>query len=328
MDRNSYLRTNFIPMSHATLGYVPATTVSSSHQNQSTKNNTIQNITFDNGMMTIRVPITQFQQLNQMQQSSVLSFVNNKSTVSRPIVNTVSSIKDSSNFNIATSLSASSSSSSIPSQANWESGGVIIVDNTYLLKTGQNCQAIFLGLNPTSGKYELFYGKRDLQDLTPVNTCLRECTEETANLFRFSEGMFDESFKVTSHNNKHQAYVIRVEPPKLGIQSKLFFHNIAQLKSNKAPYCWNEISNITRINIEEAIITGILRHYRGDFQMFDVYGNPITIFSRDAEFISDALRKKLNLRAPVHQLKFVSSYNSSFHGGANSFLNGTKYYTL
>jgi hypothetical protein len=307
MDRNHYLRTNFLPLSSASLGYVPAQTT---HHQSSYPSQSHQNVMFGNGMMTVRVPRQQYPTpqptITISQQDLAMLFLSDEPK----------------------SHSVSASSSYHTPIPQWESGGAIIVDNDYHIKSGGKCQAIFLGLNHRTGKYELFYGKRDPADTSSNETSLRECTEETSNMFRFTNYMFDNSFSVKSPNQKHHAYVVRVQAPKHGIQSKIFFQNLSLLKSRHTPYQWRELSGMTRINIEEAINSGILNHPNGDFSMFDVYGNPITIFSRDAEFIRDALKRKLNLTSPVHQLKFVASYDSKYHGGKDSFLNGTSYYTV
>ena len=52
-----------------------------------------------------------------------------------------------------------------------------------------------LCLNPKNDKYELFYGKRDQADSSPSETSLRECTEESANFFRFSKYMFERTLE-------------------------------------------------------------------------------------------------------------------------------------
>jgi hypothetical protein len=132
-----------------------------------------------------------------------------------------------------------------------------------------------------------------------------------------------------SSNKKHRAYVIRVKPFKYGIQSKIFNKNLGILKSSGAPHSWMELSRLTRIGITEAISSGILGHPNGsDFRMFDFYGNPITIFCRDAEFIRDAIKTKMNVFSPVHTLRFISSYDDKFNGNKKMFLNTTSCYMV
>jgi hypothetical protein len=216
---------------------------------------------------------------------------------------------------------------STASAVTWDSAGTIVIEDKYHDSRGATHQAIFLGLNPSSSKYELFYGKRDASDSSPIETAQRECSEETSNLFRFSSGIFDETHCVVSPNKKHQAYVIRVQPFKHGIQSKIFYQNYYILKTAGAPYSWTELVGITRISIKEAISSGILNHpNKSDFTMFDVYGNPITIFCRDAEFIRDAIKAKMNVFSPVHTLRFIKSYDDKFNGNMNRFLNTTSCY--
>ena len=216
-----------------------------------------------------------------------------------------------------------------PVAASWDSAGVIVIDNEYHDKSGSSYQCIFVGLNSKSGKHELFYGKRAPHDAFPIETARRECSEETSNMFRFSSSVFTEKFSVESPNKKHHAYVVRVQPPKHGIQSTIFYQNLITLKTARAPHDWVEMSDLTRIGIKEAISSGLLTHpNRSDFSMFDVYGNSITIFSRDAEFIRDAVKAKMNVFAPVNKLHFISSYDNKFDGNNNRFLNTTGCYTV
>jgi hypothetical protein len=211
----------------------------------------------------------------------------------------------------------------------WDSAGIIVIEDKYHDMNGFTYQAIFLGLNPNSGKYELFYGKRDASDSSPVETATRECSKETANLFRFSQKVFEKSNCVFSHNKKHRAYVIKVQTLKHGIKSKIFNRNLSILRSSRAPHCWSEMSALTRISIKNAILSGILEHTNGDdFSMFDVYDNPITIFCRDAQFIRDAIKAKINVYSPVHTLRFIKFYDDKFNRNKNIYLNGTSSYIV
>ena len=212
---------------------------------------------------------------------------------------------------------------SVPS---WESSGVIIIDNNYHSRDGTVFQTIFLGLNAKSGRYELFYGKRDPGDHSPVDTAIREGGEETSNMFRFTTTDFDESFSVQTFDRRHKAYVIRVQSS-CGIQSKVFNYNQTKLYAARAPGTWTELERITRISIKEAVSSGLLTNPDGaEFMLFDVYGFPAKICSRDAKFIKEALLAKMNICAPVHNLRFISSYDDKYCGNRNRFLNTTSYY--
>jgi hypothetical protein len=309
MDLNHYLRTNFLPKSYNFVGFTPTQTV---HKNPHTQSNTYQNVMIGGGMMTVRVPNTPTQPVYHQHVQPVhhQSVQPVHHQTAQPVHQPAQPVQH----------------PPVTNNANWASGGVIIVENEYHFQNGTKCQAIFLGLNPSSGKYELFYGKRDSTDSDPSETALRECVEESSNMFRLRKSMFDNSFCVKSPNQKHCAYVIRVNAPTHGIQSKVFHQNQAILLANGAHHSWTEVSNITRININEAIKQGILTHTKGDFAMYDVYNNWITIFSRDAEFIADALRRKFNLLAPIHHLTFIPSYDARINGGRNKFLNNTSFY--
>lgn len=208
-----------------------------------------------------------------------------------------------------------------------DSAGIIIIEDKYHDKHGASYQTILLGHNSKTNQYELFYGKRDATDASSMETAQRECSEETSNMFRFSSGVISKSQCVYSPNKKHLAYVVRVQPPPHGIKCNIFRQNYAVLKLRKAPHSWTELTAITRIGIKEALSSGILEHPTGrHFSMFDVYGNSITIFSRDAEFIRDALKSKMNLSSPIYPLRFIKSYDDKFDGNRNQFLNGTSCY--
>jgi len=228
--------------------------------------------------------------------------------------------------NLIGSSSAPSKVVQVPTQTHWSSAGTIIVDDSYKRRNGKICQAIFLGLNSKTGKHELFYGKRNPTDACESHTALRETQEEGSNMFSFSFRVYDDNYRVSSLNGKHHAYVVRVKAPKGGIQSSVFAQNQMVLKSHRAPYEWTELSSITRIDISDAISAGILTHTHGDITVPDVYGNIVRIFSRDAEFISAALRANMNSRGQVHQLKFISSWDDTKATGQMMFLNGTSSY--
>jgi hypothetical protein len=209
-----------------------------------------------------------------------------------------------------------------------DSAGIIIIEDKYYDKIQRvSYQTILLGHNSKTNQYELFYGKRDATDASSMETAQRECSEETSNMFRFSSGVISDTYSVCSPNKKHRAYVVRVQPPPHGIKSEVFRQNHAVLKLRRAPHSWTELSAINRICVKEAISSGILEHPTGrHFSMFDVYGNSITIFSRDAEFIRDALKSKMNLNSPIYPLRFIKSYDDKFDGNRNQFLNGTSCY--
>ena len=207
------------------------------------------------------------------------------------------------------------------------SAGIIIIEDKFYDKHGASYQTILLGYNARSNQYELFYGKRDATDASSMKTAQRECSEETSNMFRFSSGVISRSQCVYSPNKKHHAFVVRVQPPPHGIKRRVFKQNHAILKLGRAPRCWTELAGITRIGIKEAISSGILDSPAGrQFSMFDVYGDAITIFCRDADFIRDAIKSKLNLSSPIYPLRFIKTYDDKFDGNRNRFLNGTSCY--
>ena len=222
--------------------------------------------------------------------------------------------------------SSSNKISQTPIQQNhWRSCGTIIIDDSYNRRNGRTCQAIFLGLNPNTGMFELFYGKRDMSDISEESTAIRETREESCNMFVFSPDVYNNKYKVTSSDSQHHAYVVRVNAHR-GINSSVFDTNQQILKMNSAPYEWTELSSITRIDITDAINFNILSHTKGDFRMVDVYGNSIVIFSRDAEFIATALRQSMHVRGDVNQLSYISSWNDARAGGTKMYLNGTSCY--
>jgi len=325
-----------------------------------------QNVCIGGGMMTQKIPITtqSNSSTNTHRTNSLLSSysalppvpvinhsssVASKPSVSVPVINHSSSVSSSvsvpvipfsmlhgipiyqqkSSFVPPVNLVGHSSSSKIvqvPVQKQWASSGTIIIEDAYNRRNGKTCQAIFLGLNPNTGMYELFYGKKDFTDVSESETALRETREESSNMFRFSAHIYNEKYKISSSNNMHHAFIVRVSAPRGGIQSSIFAKNRQVLKANHAPWEWQELSHITRIDISDVIDTGILSHSGGDFTTYDVYGNLITIFSRDAEFISLALRASMHMRGHVNQLSFVSSWDDRKAGGKMMFLNGTSCY--
>jgi len=204
---------------------------------------------------------------------------------------------------------------------NYKSAGTIIIEQGYNRRNGKTCDAIFLGFNNNRKMYELFYGKRDTYENNELTTARRETKEESSNMFRLSENMYNIRYSVNT-DDKHYAFVIRVNAPKGGIQSNVFRKNQKQLYQNNAPHEWLELTDITRIDIGEAIQQGILHHMTGNFTMNDVYGNRCVIFARDAEFIADALRNRMHQRGTVNQLSFVKSWNDP----NKPYLNGTSVY--
>ena len=214
----------------------------------------------------------------------------------------------------------------LPIQRDWRSCGTIVIDDSYRRRNGKTGQAIFLGLNPCTGMWELFHGKRDRHDASEEATAARETREETGNMFVFSHRVYADNCKVSSRNAHHHAFVVRVCAPRGGLHRSVFAKNRAILKKNNAPGKWRELTDMTRIDITDAINANILAHTVGEFKMCDVYGNPITIFSRDAEFIASALRKGMHASANVHQLSFIGSWDDSRASGHKMFLNGTSCY--
>jgi hypothetical protein len=320
MDRqtyNNYLIKNFLPKRYPTADYNNSQTYQP-QQTQPTQSYTYQNVMIGGGMMTVKVPV-QYPNLTPVQIPVQTPF--SPTPVQVRIHVPTSTIQPISTTNTNTSTH--------------QSAGVIIIDDEYrindpYLPPNSKRQTILLGLNPRSGKYELFYGKKDPNDSVPIETAHRECTEETSNLFRFDMNLFSNSYCVKSPNQKHYAFVIRVRQPQGGIQSKYFYSNLLTMQYNgTVPHQWTEMTGITRISIVDAIKSLILSHQNGsDFTMFDVYNKRITICARDAEFIRDALKNKYNLFAPIYQLKDVQKYDSRYFGGKNVFLNGTHYYTV
>jgi len=204
---------------------------------------------------------------------------------------------------------------------NYKSAGTIVIEQGYNRHNGKTCDAIFLGFNNNRKMYELFYGKRDTYENNELTTARRETKEESSNMFRLSENMYNIRYSVNT-DDKHYAFVIRVKAPKGGIQSNVFRKNQKQLYQNNAPHEWLELTDITRIDIGEAIQQGILHHLTGNFTMNDVYGRKCVIFARDAEFIADALRNSMHQRGTVNQLSLVKSW----HDPNKSYLNGTSVY--
>ena len=211
----------------------------------------------------------------------------------------------------------------------WDSAGVIVIDDKFHNSQGAIFQTIFLFFDHKNDVWRLAYGSRDKSDKTSVSTAQRNCLENMSNLFRFGSKSFDDAKCVVSPDNRQKAYIIRVTEPKHGIHSKIFYTNSSIVRSTKAPDSWTQVSAITRIGIKEAIVSGILTHpNKSNFQMFDVYGNSITIFWRDADFIRDAIKAKLNVYSPVHTLRLITSYDDKFNGNKNCFLNKTSCYMV
>lgn len=319
MDRqayNTYLIKNFLPKKYPNTQNNSPQPIQTQQPTQS-QAYTYQNVMIGNGMMTVKVPVQ-----------------NSLTQVQIPVQTPFSPVPIQVRIHVPNSTHHNVSMPNTTTSTH-KSAGVIIIDDEYHINNSHlppnsKRQTIFLGLNPRTGKYELFYGKKDSNDLDPIETAYRECMEETSNLFRFDKSLYNDSFCVRSPNQQHHAYVIRIRQPTGGIQSKYFYSNQHNMGRNSSvPYPWIEMSKITRIAIIDAIKQLILSHPNGsDFTMYDVYNNLITICARDAEFIRDALKNKFNLFAPIYQLKDVQTYDCRYFGGRDYFLNGTNYYTV
>lgn len=354
MAYQSHLRTNFIPFRPDTI-IQTNTNGFSSYANQPNTGHVFQNVCIGGGMMTQKVAISptqsitrstqlaqqqqQQQQLAQQQhqqqlaqQQQLLAQQQQQQLVQQHQQQLAQQRKQLSQQHqlirlVGGSISAPIIHSSVKN--NWKSSGTIIIEQAYNNRTnGKICQAIFLGYNSNRGSYELFYGKRAGSDNVESDTARRETREESSNMFKLSSRVYNDKYKVSSSNGHHHAYVVSVNAPSGGIQSSVFYKNQKIIKANCAPHEWRELSQITRIDINEAINYGILNlsGSKGDFTMVNVYGNLITIFSRDAEFISAALKSNMHTRANVHQLSCISSWDDSRNGSRSMFLNGTTVY--
>lgn len=324
MDNQHYLRTKYLPFRPDAFASSNSQTNQPSVQPQPKSGQVVghiyQNVCIGGGMMTQKIPITS----NLPVQLNLTPVVH----IASPVVINRQSLPQSTNFISPVNLIGSTGKVvQQPVQSKkWSSSGTIIIEDSYNRRNGKTCQAIFLGKNPYTNMYELFYGKRDNGDTSEESTAIRETKEESSNMFVFTPDMYDSRYSVSSTNSLHCAFVIRVKAPRGGIQSTVFARNQQVLKSNNAPCEWTELSDLTRIDISEAINWGLLTHTKGNFTMPDVYGNPIVIFSRDAEFIGEALRQNMHSRGNVNQLTFVSSWDDRRVGGNKMYLNGTSCY--
>jgi hypothetical protein len=333
MNQQHYLRTKYLPKhpNSIPIGQTNNTQTQTQSQTGHVIGHVFQNVCIGGGMMTKKVPIMSNQTTPSLiigsQSSHFVSPVN--LIGSNHMVQPVIIGSQSSHFVSPVNLIGGSVGKIAQTpiyQNQWRSCGTIIIDDSYNRRNGKTCQAIFLGLNSNTGMYELFYGKRDRTDITEESTALRETREESGNMFVFTRDVYNDKYRVSSTDSQHHAYVVRVNAPRGGIQSSVFTTNQQILKRNNAPYEWTELSDITRIDITDAINFNILSHISGDFRMIDVYGKSIVIFSRDAEFIASALRQSLNVRGDVNQLSYVSSWNDARAGGTKMYLNGTSCY--
>ncbi len=366
MNNQHYLRTKYLPKHPNSIPIGQTNTTQSQPQNQPQTGQVIghifQNVCIGGGMMTKKVPIisnqpspsviigSQSSQFvspvavisnNHVTQPVIIGSNYRPSSHSGSFVSPVNLIGSnhlvqpviigthSGSFVSPVNLIGGSSSKIVqtPIQQNqWCSCGTIIIDDSYNRRNGRTCQAIFLGLNPNTGMFELFYGKRDRSDISEESTAIRETREESCNMFVFSPDVYNNKYKVSSSDSQHHAYVVRVNAPRGGINNSVFSTNQQILKMNRAPYEWTELSSITRIDITDAINFNILSHTKGDFRMIDVDGNSIVIFSRDAEFIANALRQSMHVRGDVNQLSFINSWDDARAGGTKLYLDGTMCY--
>ncbi len=336
MAYQHYLRTKYIPFSPAPIAQTNTSTyqVPQPAITGQVVGHVYQNVSIGGGMMTQKIPVTSQSQVFVSPVPIIRAAHTPQASggfVSPvPIIRAAHTPQASGGFvspvNLIGGHAAPAKVYQAPQQAHWSSAGTIVIDEKYNRRDGKSCQAIFLGLNSKTGMFELFYGKRNPSDRNESYTAMRETHEETSGMFDFSSGVYNDKYRVSSASGKHHAYVVRVSAPKGGIQSSVFAKNQKTLKSNRAPYEWTELSLITRIDISDAINSGILSHSKGDFVMPDVYGNYVKIFSRDAEFISAALRASMNTRGHVHQLSFIGSWDDTRAGGSQMFLNGISRY--
>ena len=207
----------------------------------------------------------------------------------------------------------------VPSPIHWNGAGAIIIDTHYHRPSGKKCNSIFLFKNASTGIYELPYGKRDKTDTCSKKTAKRELEEESCNLFHFNETMFDDRYKVESSHGTQHAYIIKIFSSS-GIFSKYFHTNRTLLQRSKAPYDCLEMSDITRIDIDDAICSGILICISTpqEFRLKDVYGNSITIHSRDSRFIAKVIHENILEIVPEHRVKCIESL-----GQTKKYLNNT-----
>jgi hypothetical protein len=211
----------------------------------------------------------------------------------------------------------------------WKSTGLIIIDTHYFNRvTRAMCQTVLLYFNKHTGGWELPYGKESRIDTCPADTARRETVEETNNMFHFKADVCSDSTKVT-FNNKDIAYVVRVEGPRGGLQTKFFEENARVLHANHAPGDFREMSDITRVSIDDLICADLLSLSSSkppNFSVTDVYGKHITITGFHARFIRDAINADLHSSAPIHKLRLVESWDDSRASNTRPFLNGTKSY--
>ena len=211
----------------------------------------------------------------------------------------------------------------------WKSTGLIIIDTHYFNRvTRDMCQTVLLYFNKHTGGWELPYGKESRIDTCPADTARRETVEETNNMFHFKADVCSDSTKVT-FNNKDIAYVVRVVGPGGGLQTKFFEENARVLHANHAPGDFREMSDITRVSIDDLICADLLSLSSSkppNFSVTDVYGKHITITGFHARFIRDAINANLHSSAPIHKLRLVESWDDSRASNTRPFLNGTKSY--
>lgn len=234
-------------------------------------------------------------------------------------------------FNPAHQLPASSSSEAEPlssrTAGELEYAGILLVDNEFR-SNGNSYQTIILGKNVVTDKYELFYGSTYSTIALSTQVAINGINEKSANMFRLKNTALNSTFSIKSFDNKRIVYLIRVQPPKFGIQTSVFNKNKFVLETNEAPVDWFQTTEITRIGIKEAISSGLLLHTDGDFEMFDVDGNPITIIEHDVKIIQEAVKNKMNVIAPIHQLKYIGYYSNKYDEGDKPYLNTTGCYMI
>ncbi len=317
-----------IPMNPDALGYGRQPNTNSNQSSSNKQSHNYQNVVIGNGMMTVRVNTPNYTTSNssnqlqtifvpiQIPQPAASHFVSSQPSL--PVIQSHITLPVSKN-----QVVHAPKPSYQPAQSYWNCGGTIISEVGYRTWSGQTVEAIFLGQNRTTGKYELFRGSKDPIDSSPSDTARRETCEETSNFFNLSSKCYNDQFKVTNRKGGAHFYIVRINPPKGGIQSKLFDVNKAILSANHAPSTYLEMRSITRISISDAISSGITNTMTSDFIMRDVYGNMITICEFDAKMISRAIQAHYYQLAPIHDCKFINAWNDSYNGGSKRFLDDT-----
>lgn len=197
---------------------------------------------------------------------------------------------------------------------------------------GNHRLAIILFRDKNSGKYEHGGGGCDPPDLSERAYVAgkRELLEESRNLFRFPDGVIQNTpFQMTGQYRVHAVKVARGVVRRADFEHNVNVIEAAHKATGKVSRSWREMDHMCRVYIHTLLEDGFLEFGTGNFKTHDTDGNPITIRDRDSTVLLKLLRGDGN-RPTIFTLSDIAmtrdpNYDPNKRGGS-TFLKGTIQY--